>query len=136
MRVLHFSDIHVGSLWRKAAWKRWFGKRSVGAANLLAGRAKRFRDVEEKLAALGEFRRNERCELVLFTGDYTSLGLDREFAAARLGVEPLFEAPEGYVGIPGNHDIYTFDVLKERMFLRHFGDTLESDPEFRHEGQR
>ena len=42
MRILHFSDIHIGTRLRAVPMKRWLGKRAVGAANLLAGRYRRF----------------------------------------------------------------------------------------------
>lgn len=135
MRILHFSDIHVGTRWSGVPFGKWLGKRAVGAANLLAGRYRAFEDNETKLAALAEFGRVGKFDLVVFTGDYTALGLDHEFAAARQAVEPLMKAPLGYVNIPGNHDIYLDDVLRERAFERHFGDTLQSDlPELRTDG--
>jgi 3',5'-cyclic AMP phosphodiesterase CpdA len=127
MRILHFSDIHIGTLWRGIPVQKWMGKRAVGAANLLAGRHREFLENETKLEALAEFRRAEAIDLVLFTGDYTALGLEPEFVAARRAVEPLMDAPQGYVNVPGNHDIYLLDVVRERTFERHFGDTLHSD---------
>ncbi|HXV76085.1 MAG TPA: metallophosphoesterase [Candidatus Polarisedimenticolaceae bacterium] len=127
MRILHFSDIHVGGGWARVPRAKWLGKRAVGAANLLAGRGKRFADGPRKLAALARFREEQRIELVLFTGDYTALGLEPEFASARAAIAPLLAAPGGFVGIPGNHDIYSADVRRERTFLRHFGDTLRTD---------
>jgi 3',5'-cyclic AMP phosphodiesterase CpdA len=135
MRILHFSDIHIGTRLRAVPKKKWLGKRAVGAANLLAGRYRRFLDNGPKLEALAEFRRDQDIDLVFFTGDYTALGLEAEFVAARRAVQPLMDAPMGYVNVPGNHDIYLLDVIRDRAFERHFGDTLHSDlPEFRADG--
>jgi hypothetical protein len=36
-------------------------------------------------------------------------------------------APLGFVHVPGNHDLYLPDTVRERSFERHFGDTLRSD---------
>jgi 3',5'-cyclic AMP phosphodiesterase CpdA len=131
VRILHFSDIHIGCAWHAIPPTRWLGKRSVGALNLLAGRRRRFADSTTKLAGLTRLRDEQRIDLVLFTGDYTALGLEPEFAAARRAVNPLIDSSAGYVGIPGNHDIYSFDVVRERSFNRHFGETLRTDlPEF------
>jgi 3',5'-cyclic AMP phosphodiesterase CpdA len=135
MRILQFSDIHIGTRWRTVPVTKWMGKRAIGAANLLAGRYRAFLDNDTKLEALAEFRREQEIDLVLCTGDYTALGLEGEFAAARRAVEPLMGAPMGYVNVPGNHDIYLMDVLRDRAFERHFGDTLHSDlPEFQADG--
>jgi len=95
--------------------------------NLLAGRARRFAACRPKLEALARFAREQRIDLVVFTGDYTALGLDAELAAARAAVGPLMQAPAGFVNIPGNHDLYLHDTLRERSFERHFGDTLRTD---------
>lgn len=131
MRILHFSDIHVSIPWREVPWRKWFGKRALAVVNLLAGRARRFAAARAKVEALASFCREQHVDLVLFTGDYTALGLEREFAAARVAVRPLMRARGGFVSIPGNHDLYLPDTLRERSFERHFGDTLTSDlPEY------
>jgi len=135
MRVLHFSDIHVGVPLRRMPLSDWLGKRAIGAANLLTGRYHHFVSARGKLKALDRFKREQAIDLVLFTGDYTALGLDRELAEARAVVEPLMDAPLGFVNVPGNHDLYVPDVIRHRRFERHFGDTLESDlPELCAEG--
>jgi len=135
MRILHFSDIHIAIPWVEVPWRKWIGKRSLAVVNLLAGRARRFAASRVKLAALERFRREQRADLVLFTGDYTALGLEPELAAARAVVEPLMAAPLGFMNVPGNHDLYLFDSVRERWFERHFGDTLQSDmPERRVDG--
>jgi 3',5'-cyclic AMP phosphodiesterase CpdA len=127
VRVLHFSDVHVGARIRKVALN--------GGVNLLLGRSKRFSEAREKLASLGGFARDESIDLVVFTGDYTALGLEREYLDARAAVEPLIASPLGYVNVPGNHDLYVPSVARHRRFEHHFGDTLESDlPEHRAQG--
>jgi len=135
MRVLHFSDVHVGIPLLQVPLRKWFGKRAVGGANLLAARQRLFSDAVPKLQSLARFRRENAIDLVIFSGDYTALGLDREFKAARQAVQPLMDAPHGFVNVPGNHDLYVPDVVRERRFERHFGDTLQSDlPEARGAG--
>ena len=61
------------------------------------------------------------------TGDLSALGTNRELAAARAGVEPFFAAPLGFVCLPGNHDLYTRSVVRQRRFETYFSDALESD---------
>jgi len=135
MRVLHFSDIHLPAPLPLAPLGQWFGKRVIGGLNLLLRRRAHYADGSRKLEQLDRLRRAEQVDLVICTGDYTSLGLDTEFAAARAAVQPLMGAPLGYVNVPGNHDLYARDVLRERRFERYFGDTLHTDlPEYRRDG--
>lgn len=113
----------------------WLGKRVLGAANAALRRNRKFVGAVEKLACLAEFVRSEGIELVLSTGDYTTLGTEVEYALARAAVEPLLSAPRGFVHVPGNHDLYLPDAVRERRFERTFADTLASDlPEYRGSG--
>jgi 3',5'-cyclic AMP phosphodiesterase CpdA len=132
MRVLHFSDIHLQLSFRRVPLTDWFGKRAFGLANLLCGRSRHFADVSGKLAALDRFRREHAVDLIIFTGDYTALGTRSELEAARAAVAPLMQAGLGYVHVPGNHDIYTSDAVRERRFSDVFAETLGTDlPEYR-----
>jgi 3',5'-cyclic AMP phosphodiesterase CpdA len=131
MRVLHFSDIHLPEPYRSVPLWDWFGKRAFGGVNLLFGRWRHFADAPVKLAELDRFRQEEDVDLVVFTGDYTALGTTRELHAARQAVEPFMQRRLGYVHVPGNHDIYTWDAVRKRHFLEIFGDTLATDlPEY------
>lgn len=105
----------------------WPGKRLIGGANLLRGRGRRFADAPRKVEALCRLARDESADAVVCTGDLSALGTDSELAAARSGVQPFFEAPLGFLCIPGNHDLYTRSVVREQRFDRHFGDALVSD---------
>jgi 3',5'-cyclic AMP phosphodiesterase CpdA len=127
VRLLHFSDIHVGIRLRDMPLGAWLGKRAMGGLNLLAGRGKYFAAAREKMEKLAGFARDNDVDLTVFTGDYTALGLAQEYSAARTAVEPLMKAPLGFVNVPGNHDLYVPDIVSDRRFERHFGDTLESD---------
>jgi 3',5'-cyclic AMP phosphodiesterase CpdA len=114
----------------------WPGKRLIGGANLLRGRGRRFADAPRKVEALSRLAREESADAVVCTGDLSALGTDAELEAARSGVQPFFEAPLGFVCIPGNHDLYTQSVVREQRFDRHFGDALVSDlPEQCTDGQ-
>ena len=127
MRVLHFSDVHLREPAGAVPFRDWLGKRLIGGANLLLGRRHHFDDAPAKVAALDTFRREEGIDLVICTGDYTALGTLGELELARKAVAPLMEAPLGYVHVPGNHDLYVSDVVRQRRFGRQFGDTLQTD---------
>ena len=131
MRVLHFSDIHVGLQVRHMGWKKWFSKRAIGAINLLRGRAKYFDDAEEKIVALIRFKEENAIDLVINTGDYTALGLESELTLAKELVSPLLKPPQRYVTVPGNHDIYVHEAKSHYRFSGQFCSVLQNDlPEY------
>jgi len=127
MRVLHLSDVHVTVPLAELPVREMLNKRFIGAVNLALRRQQQFSRAREKLVALGRFAEVENVDLVICTGDYTALGTEIEFAAARQAVTPLLGRPLGFVTVPGNHDIYLSDVVRERRFERHFGDLLQGD---------
>lgn len=127
MKILHFSDIHVDVSPRLVPFRDWLGKRVVGGANHVLRRGKRFRRTREKLAALGRFADEQAVELAICTGDYTILGTEVELAAAREAVDPITKRPCGFVTVPGNHDLYLHDAVREKRFEKYFGEFLEND---------
>ena len=92
MRILHFSDMHLDVSLTGIPLREWLGKRLIGGANLLLNRRRHFQHVEHKLAQLDRFRRERRIDLVLNTGDFTVLGTEPEYAAAREAVSPMYAA--------------------------------------------
>ena len=116
-RIAHLSDVHV--------WKRTFhparllGKRAVGMASLLLGRAKRFR--LERLSHLVEKVESLQPDHVLITGDLTTTALPEEFERAAEALEPLLRDPLRATLVPGNHDRYTRPSKRGRLFERTFG---------------
>lgn len=135
MRALHFSDIHLGLGFGRVPLRDWPGKRLAGGLNLLLGRQKGFARTVEKVEKLADFAESRGVELVVFSGDFTAMGTNAELRAARELVEPLLRAPAGFVCVPGNHDLYARDVIREGRFERHFGDLLHTDlPDARTDG--
>jgi len=131
LRVLHFSDTHVGLHIRYMSWKNWFSKRAIGAINLLRGRNKYFDDAEEKINALIRFKEANNIDLVIHTGDYTALGLESELEFAKKLVSPLMTPPQKYITIPGNHDIYVHEGNSHYRFSEQFCSVLQNDlPEY------
>jgi len=127
MRILHFSDVHVQVPLAEMPIRDLLGKRLLGAANLALRREHLFRDSPRKLHMLAQLASAARVDVAICTGDFTALGTEPELAAARRAVEPLTRAPQGFVTVPGNHDLYVPDALHERRFERHFGDLLTTD---------
>jgi len=126
MRVLHVSDVHVTVSLADMPWREMFNKRLLGALNYKLRRRRQFARAAHKLEQLAQFAQREGVELVICTGDYTALGTEPEFAAARAAVEGLASAKFGYMTVPGNHDVYIRE-LDYRRFERHFASFLQGD---------
>lgn len=134
MRILHFSDLHVGLGLRKVPFLDWAGKRLAGGINLLRGRGRYFAEAARKALALVELDEQLAPDLVLCTGDLTALATHSEFEAARELLEPLPDDPR-FVVTPGNHDVYTRPTVREGRFKQYFEDGLRTDlPDLRTDG--
>jgi len=103
MRIVHLSDIHVGRIPRSL--RALVDKRAFGAVNHLLRRSRQFH-VAYLQRALAEIAALHP-ELVVCTGDITSVGSPEELEAACNLLEPL-RATFGprFVFLPGNHDAY------------------------------
>jgi 3',5'-cyclic AMP phosphodiesterase CpdA len=126
MRVLHVSDVHVTVSLADMPWREMWNKRLLGALNYKLRRRRQFAHAPRKLAQLAEFAQREGVDLVICTGDYTALGTEPEFAAARAAIEGLASVKFGYMTVPGNHDVYIRD-LDYRRFEQHFASFLRGD---------
>ena len=118
--LAHFSDVHVSSAplgWRGADY---LSKRLPGWANLRFRRRKHFRDAEQVLARLVKDLDKQVPDQLIFSGDATGLGFERESAlAARiLDVTNTERAPG--MAVPGNHDYYTVKAAASGDFERNF----------------
>jgi 3',5'-cyclic AMP phosphodiesterase CpdA len=117
MRIAHVTDVH----WQTMPTLRDLcaPRRILGSANLyLMGRRDRFdRGTQTRLIChLTELEP----DLVIVTGDLTAQALVAEFELALSELRPVLEGRPSLV-IPGNHDAYCADALKDKRFQRHFG---------------
>lgn len=117
IRIVLLSDLH---LWRLPRHPREvLGKRLFGLANLAASRWRKHRKPElqtviQQAAALNP-------DHAIVAGDITLTGLREEFEDALRYLDPLLKLPGGATVIPGNHDRYGREVVKEALFERYFG---------------
>jgi 3',5'-cyclic AMP phosphodiesterase CpdA len=117
LRIVHLSDIHF---WQYTINPlRFLGKRSVGMASLLLGRASRFRI--ERIPELVKHVQKLRADHILITGDLTTTALPDEFRTARAALADWLGDPARATIIPGNHDRYTLHAHHSRRFERYFG---------------
>jgi len=103
MRVVHFSDIHLGC-WSRA-FSSLFDKRLLGQANYVLRRRHQIH-TEYLTRALMRVKMLAP-ELVICTGDLTCVSSPEEFALARQALEELFHGTSlEFIVVPGNHDAY------------------------------
>jgi len=118
VRIVHLSDVHI---WRyEFNPMRLFSKRALGIAELLRGRARRFR--LERIDAVVQRAVELEPDHVLITGDLTTTALPTEFRAARLALAPLLADASRATVIPGNHDRYTGNSVRTKQFESYFGE--------------
>ncbi len=127
IRVLHFSDVHVDLPLTSLPWTTWLGKRAIGGLNHALRRRKHFVHAVDKLGELARFADEQRIDLALCTGDYTILGTLPELDLAARSIEPLTKRPLGFATVPGNHDVYLGDSVREARFEKHFAKWMVSD---------
>lgn len=116
MRVLHIGDLHF---WHFSANPlHYWGKRMLGFGNLAVRRARSFR---LHLAPLLVQRINSlEPDWILFSGDFTTTSLSREFTTAKQVLDPLVRNfPDRIRAVPGNHDRYTLLDIRQRTFESH-----------------
>ena len=117
MRLLHLSDIHVWH-WPTRFRDLW-SKRALGVGSLVVGRAARF--PQGRLHPLTEYVASLQADHLLITGDFTTTALPSEFETIRNALEPALKSVRSVSLVPGNHDRYTSQAVRQKLFERTFG---------------
>ena len=116
MRIVHLTDLHYH---RRPHAAQLLSKRLLGAANLyLGGRARVFGGPARELLLADAL--NLAPDLVVITGDLSTLSTDAEFDAARAALEPVLDSTPTIV-LAGNHDRYTLHAQRKRRLEGVFG---------------
>lgn len=106
MRIVHFSDPHIGG--PPSDWRAVFDKRFVGVFNYHYFRSRRHNN--RWLGVLARRIEDDPPDMVVCTGDITTTGEPSEFRAS---LRPLLklskEKGTRILFVPGNHDIYVDD---------------------------
>ncbi len=128
-RLAHVTDPHFQSF-RGATLADFFGKRAVGAVNLVLNRRRKHKMA--LLESLGTELRTRGFDHLALTGDLSNVSLQGEWDAARAWIDGLQVPADRVSVIPGNHDVYVPEVLKNGRFEAMFapfqtGDTGQGD---------
>jgi len=119
VRIIHFSDIHLGRpSFRPSSL---FDKRLLGSVNYILRR--RGEVDEDAVQRLREKVPALKPDVIVCSGDITCVGSPQEFAAAQTALTPfttLNSCPFLYV--PGNHDAY----VSRRSCVQALADTYEA----------
>lgn len=121
LRLIHFSDIHLFQ--SHARWKArdLLSKRVTGYVNSrYLPRSKVFKQASQVLHRLVEDAYARQPDLVIFSGDATTLGVEEEFAHAVDLLQVGNEQTPLAMAVPGNHDYYTTSSVKLGLFERYF----------------
>ncbi len=117
MRIVHFSDIHVGCLTRDLTAVA--DKRAFGLLNYYLRRHRMF-DYELVPRAIQRIHLLSP-DVVVCTGDLTCVGSPEEFDRARRMLRPLVGAGNWtFLYVPGNHDAYVRSAACTEALQRTF----------------
>lgn len=115
-RLAHISDLHFSKLtWNPS---QLFCKRWLGNLNLAFARKHTFDP--EGLTSLFPLFREQNVDAVLITGDLTSTSHKKEFLLAQQFIASLREQKFKVFALPGNHDHYTRQAYKNKLFYDFF----------------
>ncbi|MCE9590477.1 MAG: metallophosphoesterase [Planctomycetes bacterium] len=119
MRLVLIGDVHAYRRW-SPPWEL-LGKPALGQLNLWFNRARHI-DLSLLEATLDRAA-SLRPDMAVFSGDLTTTSRSGEFAdVARAIRHSLIGVPK--VGVPGNHDHYTYTAVRRRRMEKHLGDMV------------
>jgi len=103
MKIIHFSDIHTGG--RFDRFNALFDKRIIGTLNYKLRRRRHV--IWENLQKAIDIIEREKPDIVINTGDITSVSEPGEFAEALRRLQPIVDNNNHtFINVPGNHDHY------------------------------
>lgn len=120
-KLAHISDLHFGKL--SFGISQLFSKRWIGMMNLLLSRRKHY--LNSRPETLFDIFEAQGVTDVLITGDLTTTSFKKEYEMAKQFVEQLHERGMKTFIIPGNHDHYTKQSFKQKLFYSYFPDKYD-----------
>lgn len=119
-RFAHIADLHFWQIVRDPL--RLLNKRMLGNLTVILHRQHEF--IMERAEGYADAVAATGVSSVLLTGDFTSTSTDEEFAMAAAFVRGLKARGMAVFLVPGNHDCYTYESVRQRRFEYHFKGVL------------
>lgn len=119
LRLAHISDLHLIDEKTRLKLRDWLSKRAIGWANSRLTRNHLFAAAPQICQQLAKELPTRGLNGVIFTGDATTLGMKREFELTHTLLAPLMAQMTG-VAVPGNHDHYTRQSVRQQWFEQTF----------------
>ena len=118
--LLHISDLHFWEVVYNPL--HLMNKRLLGNMNVYLHRRHEFvmhraEEFADQVALTG-------VKTVVLTGDFTSTSTHAEYEMGQAFVEGLAHRGLQIILMPGNHDVYTFESVRQRRFAHYFGQYL------------
>jgi 3',5'-cyclic AMP phosphodiesterase CpdA len=116
IKIAHISDLH---LWKFSFnFCHFFCKRWLGNLNFLFFRKKKFSP--NQIMVLPDLLEKLKVDYLIVTGDISSTSLEKEFEEGKKFFDELKKKGIEPICIPGNHDCYTKQSQKDKLFYRYF----------------
>ncbi len=125
-RFAHISDLHFSKL----TWDPFqlFSKRWLGNLNVLLARRHAFDS--NHLTTLLPIFHERKVEAVLITGDLSSTSHPQEFLLAKEFINNLKSEGFRVFTLPGNHDHYTRQAYKSKLFYDFFDSKYDEHSDY------
>jgi 3',5'-cyclic AMP phosphodiesterase CpdA len=131
-RIYHFSDLHLPVAYLQRRLRDYCNKRALGLANLLwRGRLARLEQAPAVLKAFSAQAAAQKPDLLVCTGDFSSLAFPEEFLKAADFLRELPIDNSRLLICPGNHDRYTRQASIEKSYERFLSPGFTSTKLFR-----
>lgn len=123
LKIIHITDLHFFQFPKNIL--KLFNKRILGCLNWELNRKKRFdfSSAERFLNKLEQYKN----AVVLVSGDLTVTALEEEFLLAKEFIDDIRNKGFPVYVIPGNHDYYTFEAIREKRYETLFSEYLLSE---------
>ncbi len=110
--LIHITDLHFYQFPKKIS--KLLNKRILGCINWELNRKKRFdfNNTERFLNLLKKYKNTS----IVITGDLTVTSLEEEFHIAKDFIDKIREKGFPVFVIPGNHDYYTFESVRQKRY--------------------
>jgi len=122
IRIAHISDLHFSKITFSPT--QFLSKRWLGNLNLILFRRKMGK--KQHLIELIKTFEHQKVDLVIISGDLSSTSMNFEFKLASEFVFELKKRNIDCIILPGNHDHYTKDAYRKKLFYSYFSNIKES----------